>query len=329
MKVLAGDIGGTKTALAVIDVDGRQLHVQALETFPSANFDTLDEIVHQFIDTQHPACDYASFGIAGPVHDGICATTNLPWRVDARQLAANLGLHQAWLLNDLEANAWGINTLSDADFLVLNEGDPQAGGNAAIISAGTGLGQAGLFWDGTRHRPFASEGGHTDFAPTSELEIALLRYLLQQYDHVSWERVVSGMGLVNIHAFLSDFRHSETPDWLAEQLRNGDAAAAISNAALAQRCPVCSEALDLFVHLYGVEAGNQALKLMATGGVYIGGGIAPRIADKLREPDFLYGFQSKGRMEPLMRSMPVRVILNPHTALHGAAVYAETVLNEP
>lgn len=327
MKVLAGDIGGTKTALAVIEVDGTRLHVQARETFPSANFDTLDEIVRQFIDTHHPACDYAGFGIAGPVRDGICATTNLPWRVDARQLATGLGLRRAWLLNDLEANAWGISTLSDDDFLVLNEGAPQASGNAAIISAGTGLGQAGLFWDGARHRPFASEGGHSDFAPASELEIALLRYLKQQYDHVSWERVVSGMGLVNIHAFLSDFRHSEPPDWLREQLRDGDAAAAISNAALARRCPVCIEALDLFVHLYGVEAGNHALKLMATGGVYIGGGIAPHIVDKLREPDFLYGFQSKGRMETLMRSMPVRVILNPHTALYGAAVYAETLLN--
>lgn len=327
MKVLAGDIGGTKTVLAVIEVDRGQLQVQALETFPSANFDTLDEIVQQFIDTQHPACDYACFGIAGPVHAGTCSTTNLPWQVDARQLATDLGLHQVWLLNDLEANAWGVSTLNDDDFLVLNEGAPQASGNAAVIAAGTGLGQAGLFWDGTRHRPFASEGGHTDFAPASELEIALLRYLLQQHDHVSWERVVSGMGLVNIHAFLSDFRHVEVPGWLREQLRDGDAAAAISSAAQEQRCPVCSEALDLFVHLYGVEAGNQALKLMATGGVYIGGGIAPRIVDKLREPDFLYSFQNKGRMEPLMRSMPVRVILNPHTALHGAAVYAETLLN--
>ena len=326
MKVLAGDIGGTKTALAVIEIDGGRLDVQSLETFPSANFDALEEIVSQFIETWHPACDYASFGIAGPVHGGICVTTNLPWRVDAGQLATALGLQQAWLLNDLEANAWGISTLDDADFLVLNEGAPHASGNAAIISAGTGLGQAGLFRDGSRHRPFASEGGHADFAPGTELEIALLRYLLQQYDHVSWERVVSGMGLVNIHAFLTDFRRMPVPDWLREQLLSGDAAAAISSAALARRCPVCSEALDLFVHLYGVEAGNQALKLMATGGVYIGGGIAPRIIDKLREPDFLYGFQSKGRMESLMRSMPVRVILNPLTALRGAAVYAEMLL---
>ncbi|MFQ5643979.1 MAG: glucokinase [Thiogranum sp.] len=321
-RVLAGDVGGTKTSLAIIEVAGTQLEVLAQEHYPSAAYASLDDVIREFTAAQNRTCDCAGFGIAGPVRDGRCDTTNLPWRVDARLLAKALGLRHAWLLNDLEANARGISALQPDDLHTLSAGAPDACGNASIIAAGTGLGQAGLFWDGTRHRPFASEGGHSDFAPGSELEISLLHYLQQRYDHVSWERVISGRGLVDLHAFLAEHRRLETPAWLSEEMRNGDSAAAISRAAQAGRCPVCSEALDLFVRLYGVEAGNHALKIMATGGVYIGGGIAPRILDRLKGENFLRGFRSKGRMEALLRSMPVRVILNEHTALYGAALYA-------
>ncbi|VAW79242.1 Glucokinase, partial [hydrothermal vent metagenome] len=210
---------------------------------------------------------------------------------------------------------------------VLSEGKPDSAGNASIISAGTGLGQAGLYWNGERHRPFASEGGHADFAPNADIEIALLQYLKQRYSHVSWERVVSGMGLVNIYAFLCDYRGVETPAWLVEVMNTGDQAAAISKAAQDNRCPVCSETLDLFVYLYGVEAGNHALKIMSTAGVYLGGGIAPKNLDRFGEMTFLRGFYAKGRMEPLMRNMPVKVILNDCTALYGPAVFAGTEIS--
>jgi glucokinase len=256
------------------------------------------------------------------VRNGRAETTNLPWLVDAKRLTDELGFRKVWLMNDLEANAWGISALEEKDFCVLSEGKPDPAGNASIISAGTGLGQAGLYWNGEQHRPFASEGGHSDFAPNSDLEIALLQYLKQRYPHVSWERVVSGMGLVNIYEFLRDYRGSETPAWLAGEMKAGDQAAAISKAAQASRCPVCTETLELFVHLYGVEAGNHALKIMSTAGVYLGGGIAPKNLDYFREGIFLKSFWSKGRMESLMRDMPVKVILNDRTALYGPAVFA-------
>ena len=322
MKVLAGDVGGTKTSLAIFEVEGSQLDVLALEKYPSQQYGSLDEIVRQFSETNSLKCEFASFGIAGPVRDGKSETTNLPWLVDAQSMALAMGFRKVWLLNDLEANAWGISALEDKDFFVLNEGRPNRAGNSSIISAGTGLGQAGLFWDGKRYRPFASEGGHADFAPHSDLEISFLQYLKQRYTHVSWERVVSGMGLVNIYQFLCEHRKYATPEWLAQEMQSGDPAAAISQAAQANRCPVCNESLELFIHLYGVEAGNHALKIMATGGVFIGGGIAPKILDSLKGPSFMQAFQSKGRMESLMRDMPVKVILNDRTALYGPAVFA-------
>jgi len=322
MKVLAGDVGGTKTSLAVFEVEGTKLDMLALEKYPSQQYGSLDEIVRHFVDIAKIECQIASFGIAGPVRDGKSATTNLPWLVDAQRLASDRGFRQVWLLNDLQANAWGISALVEEDFCVLNEGRPILSGNCSIISAGTGLGQAGLFWQGSRYIPFASEGGHADFAPHSDLEIALLQYLKQRYAHVSWERVVSGMGLVNIYEFLREHRQTETPSWLAKELQSGDPAAVISKQALANRCPVCSESVEMFIHLYGVEAGNHALKIMATGGVFIGGGIAPKLLNKFKGQSFLQAFHSKGRMEALMRDMPVKVILNDHTALYGPAVFA-------
>jgi glucokinase len=202
MKVLAGDVGGTKTSLAIFEVEGSKFEILGMEKYPSQDYGSLDEIVRQFTDANRLKCEHASFGIAGPVRDGRSETTNLPWLVDAQSMASAMGFRQVWLMNDLEANAWGISALEEKDFFVLNEGRPNRSGNCSIISAGTGLGQAGLFWDGIRYQPFASEGGHADFAPFSDLEISFLQYLKQRYMHVSWERVVSGMGLVNIYEFL-------------------------------------------------------------------------------------------------------------------------------
>ncbi len=321
MRVLSGDIGGTKTRLAVFDVQGQSLKPLGEETYSSRQHDSLDEVVRQFLLGRDLNCRQACFGIAGPVRGGQAQTTNLPWVIDAGRMAAEFGLKHAFLLNDLEANAWGIDALAGEDFFTLNPGDPEACGNASVISAGTGLGEAGLYWDGVRHRPFASEGGHASFSPGDEREVALLRFLAQRHGYVSWERVVSGPGLANIHDFQNEYRGGSIPAWHAEEMEQGDRSAAISKAALAERDPICVEALDLFVHLYGVEAGNHALKIMATGGVYIGGGIAPKILEKLKGPLFMEAFLSKGRMRSLLEAMPVRVILNDRTALYGPALY--------
>jgi glucokinase len=320
--ILAGDIGGTNTRLAFVEErDGRLVPV-AEATFASREHASLETVLRQFVAARRLPVTCAAFGVAGPVKHGRCDATNLPWQVDARLVAREIGLQSVGLINDLEANAWGIPALQPEDFAVLNQGEADAEGNAAIISAGTGLGEAGIYWDGRRHRPFATEGGHTDFAPRNGLEMELLEYLLRQFPRVSYERVVSGPGLVNIYRFLRDAGRGEEPPWLAEKMRRQDPGAAISVAALSGKSDLCIQALDLFVSLYGAEAGNLALKLLATAGVYLGGGIAPKIIDKLRDPVFMNAFTAKGRLRPLLQAMPVRVILNAKTALLGAARFA-------
>jgi glucokinase len=249
-------------------------------------------------------------------------TPNLPWVVDSAALAHDLNLPAVTLLNDLEANAYGIAALSPEDFVTLNIGTPAAEGNAAVISVGTGLGEAGLYWDGRSHHPFACEGGHADFAARDALEAELLLYLRAKGQHVSYERVLSGSGLQSIYAFLRDSgRAKETPA-VAEEMRRADPAAVIANAGLQGRCELCVQALDLFVSAYGAEAGNLALKMMSAGGVFVGGGIAPKIIQKLKGPAFMAAFTAKGRMKPLLEAMPVRVIMQEKTALLGAARYA-------
>jgi glucokinase len=246
-------------------------------------------------------------------------TTNLPWVVDSRQVATELGLDQVSLINDLYANAHGIALLGESDFVVLNAGLPHPAGNRALISAGTGLGEAGLFFDAKGgYHPFPSEGGHTDFAPRNDLEMELLRYLLGRFEHVSYERLLSGPGLHNIYEFLRDTGRGEEPAWLAEQIAAGDPSAAISKSALEGTSEICVQALDIFVSLYGAEAGNLALKMLATGGVYVGGGIAPRIIRKLSSTAFMKSFAGKGRLSNLLKEIPVRVITNDKTALLGA-----------
>jgi glucokinase len=237
-------------------------------------------------------------------------------------VAKRLHLKRVGLINDLEANAYGIAVLQSKDFVILNKGARSAGGNKAIISAGTGLGEAGMFWDGKTHRPFASEGGHTDFAPRNHLEMELLAYSMNRYRRVSYERLVSGPGLVHIYEFLRSTGKGGEPAWLTEELRQGDQASIISRHAIEGKSPLCLQALDLFVSLYGAEAGNLALKIMATGGVYLGGGIAPKIIPKLKGPELMNAFTAKGRMRPLLQDIPVKVIMNPKTALLGAARHA-------
>lgn len=319
--ILAGDVGGTNTRIAYFSRDELRKPL-FLETFRSREHAGLGEIVRIFLSRREVKVSFACAGVAGPVRDGRCEATNLPWVVDAREIASSLGLDRAWVINDLEANAYGIASLGPEDFCTLSEGAPNAQGNAAVVSAGTGLGEAGIYWDGTRHHPFACEGGHTNFAPSCELEDELLRWLRKDLAHVSWERVVSGPGLANVYRFLRDTGRGPEPPELADEMANGDPGAVISKHALAGDSPLCVQALDLFVRLYGAEAGNAALKFMSTGGVYLGGGIAPRNQAKMKDGSFMKGFLEKGRMRPLLEAMPVRILLNQYTALLGSARYA-------
>jgi glucokinase len=292
------------------------------KTFPSREKTNLEAVLAEFLSLYPGDLARASFGIAGPVRNGRCEATNLPWVVDSQTLAKQVGLKHVGLLNDLVANAYGIPLLQPQDFVILNKGARNAQGNMAIISAGTGLGEAGMYWDGEVHRPFASEGGHADFSPRNQLEMELLDYSLSRYRRVSVERLLSGPGLVHIYQFLRDSRKGEEPPWLAEQMHHDDTAPLISRLAIEGKSLLCRSALELFVSFYGAEAGNLALKLMATGGVYLGGGIAPKIISILKEPVFMNAFTAKGRMRPLLEDIPVRVIMNAKTALLGAARHA-------
>ena len=317
--ILVGDIGGTNTRLAIVEIVKEHINFLAEETFPSREEPSLESALRKFLGNPLHPITRACLGVAGPVLDGRCEATNLPWVIDSKQIALQLNLTQVGLINDWEAGAYGITALEAKDFEVLNPGIHDSKGNRAIISAGTGLGEVGLFWDDREYRPFASEGGHADFAPRNHVEMDLLDYLLKRHARVSVERVVSGPGLFNIYQFLKDTGRGEEPPWLVDQMRQKDPPIVITENALTGKSPLCTQALDLFVSLYGAEAGNLALKVMATGGVYLGGGIAPKIIAKLKDPVFMNAFTSKGRMRPLLQAIPVRVILNPKVALLGAA----------
>jgi glucokinase len=320
--ILAGDIGGTKTILAIFSEIGGQLEIVTEQKFASREHQEFNEIVRKFVAAQEHAVERVCFGIAGPVKNGRSTATNLPWIVDTRTLANNFGFEPVGLINDLEATAYGLSLLEPEDCVVLNPGADHAEGNVAIIAAGTGLGEAGAYWDGNRHHPFACEGGHGDFAPRNELEIALFRFLQTRFGHVSYERVLSGPGIYNIYKFLRDTLRVEESDRPSDDIMPEDMPAFITQKALEGRNKLCAGTLDLFVSLYGAEAGNLALKTMATGGIYVGGGIAPKIIEKLKDDAFMQAFFSKGRMHPLLKDIPVRVILNQKTALLGAAHHA-------
>ena len=317
--ILAGDIGGTNARLAFFDVQDGHFRQLSSSVFRCSEYAGLDQIVSKFVDTAKLHPDAACFGVPGPVRNGRVETSNLPWIIESKRLADELNLKQAVLINDLEANAWGIAALDPSDVVPLNKAKGNPVGNQAVISAGTGLGEAGMYWDGTQHRIFATEGGHCDFAPRDSLEIDLFRYLSGRYGHVSYERIVSGPGLVNVFHFLRDSGRGTEPQWLTDEMAHGDPAAAISRGALEGKCALCEQAIDLFVSVFAAEAGNLALKVLATGGVYLGGGIAPKMLTKLSGPLFMHAFVGKGRMQPLLESMPVKVITNDKTALMGAA----------
>jgi glucokinase len=320
--ILAGDIGGTHTRIAIFEQASSTLKMMLERVYPSRDHKSLDEIVSLFLSNEHVTADRACFGIAGPVLHGRVSTPNLAWVVDAIQLAKKIGIQSVWLINDLQAHASGIDDLAPADFVALNKVDV-AIGNAALIAAGTGLGEAGLYWDGQRRWPFPCEGGHADFAPHNDLEMDLLRYLIMKFGRASYERVLSGPGLQNIYNFLAAAGKEQEPQWLKDELQQAvDPAAVISEHALDGKAPICERVLDIFVSIYGAEAGNLALKLMATGGVFLSGGIAAKILPKLTGPAFMQAFISKGRLQPMMETIPVKVIVNDRVGLIGAARYA-------
>jgi glucokinase len=321
--ILAGDIGGTKTHVALFSFQDNNLKAEVQKTYPSQEYSGLEPILEEFFATGKHPIGRASFGIAGPLIDGKVNPPNLDWVVDPLSLAKTLGLPSVSLLNDLEAAAYGIFTLTPEEFLVLNEGVIRRPGNKVLIAAGTGLGETIIFDDGKDYYPLASEGGHADFAARNELEIELLRCLIDRFGRVSYERVVSGPGLANIYDFLSQRADSTVPGWFAEKIAAAeDPSPVISQAALAGEPEIAVKALDLFASSYGAEAGNLALKAKAIGGVYVGGGIAPKILSKLKDGTFMQAFNDKGRYRELVSSIPVYVVLNEKAALRGAAYHA-------
>jgi len=320
--ILAGEIGATRTRLAAYETEGNRLNRVVEKTYPSHDYSSLAEILPQFTRSEGIPVHSACFGVAGPVRGGRSKISNLAWTIDSKELAAQLKLPTVGLLNDLEAYAYGIDALDSKDFVTISGGSEDAEGNRAVISAKTGLGMAGLYWDGFRHHPFACEGGHADFAPRNELQMELLEYLQKKYGRVSCERILSGPGIHHIYSFFRDAKKMEEPSWLREQLSVAhDPSPVISQLAMQGKAPICAQTISLFVSVFGAEAGNCALRYMTTGGIYIGGVIAAKIASKMQDPVFMQSFLDKGRMESILKDMPVQIIVNDDCGLIGAARY--------
>jgi glucokinase len=331
MQVLAGDVGGTKTLLAIVEVGAAgpsgapSIELRESLRFDSRQYPGLAAICRAFAaQLGRPLPAYAGFGVAGPVSEGRAHTTNLPWVVDERELAKELGVEAVRLANDFHALAVGIPAVRPKDLVTLNEGARDPRGPWALIGAGTGLGEAIAMLDQRGDREvLATEGGHASFAPRNELEIGILRFLLQRYEHVSWERILSGDGLVNLAEAIAHLNGAPLPAEVVRVVRDtrGDAPPAVTDAARAGDS-VCRRAVETFCSLYGAEAGNLALKTLATGGVYVAGGIAPKLLRELQDGRFREAFLSKGRMRPLLESMPVQVVLDPNSTVLGAAALA-------
>jgi len=320
--ILAGEIGATRTRLAAFDADGNKLQLVVEKTYLSQEHGGLPEIITTFIKTEGIPVQSACFGVAGPVTAGRSKISNLPWTIDSRELANQLKLNSVGLINDLEAYAYGIDALESKDFITLSEGAEDAEGNRAVISARTGLGVAGMYWDGFRHHPFACEGGHADFSPRNKLEMELLDYLQGKHRRVSCERVLSGPGIKNIYDFLRDTKKVEEPKELREQMSEApDPPALISKLAAEGKTPICDQTMSLFVSIYGAETGNCALYFMSTGGIFIGGSIAAKNVNKMKDPAFMKSFLDKGRMTSLLQQMPVKIVLNDDSGIIGAARY--------
>ena len=335
--ILAGDVGGTKTNLGWFRAEGTRLTPVIETSVRTADYPGLDAVVAQFITQHRYPAEGACFGLAAPVIDGRSEATNLPWPVDVRALRRLLGCDAVWAINDMEATGYGIEALPDGACATLQAGQPKPQGTIAVIAAGTSLGEATLVWDQHGYRAMPSEGGHADFAPRTALELELCRALIEQFGHVSYARILSGPGLMSLYRFLKATGRGEEPEWLRAALSVGDPSAVIAEHALTgpayatasagKRSALCEHALSLFVSCYGAEAGNLALRTLPRGGVYLGGGIAPKILPKLSDGTFMRAFTEKGRLSSLLATMPVRVILDDRMALYGAARHGRDLLN--
>ena len=326
--ILAGDVGGTKTQLGLFKHSAGTLELVREHRYATAEFESLESVCADFLGTT-PAVNAACLGVPGPIIDGRGSATNVPWQLSEAILSRALKGAPVRLLNDLTAIAYGTIHLKPDEFVVLHRAEnPPSHGNVAVIAAGTGLGESALVWEGNENKYYAvaSEGGHSDFAPHGTEQIDLLRFLTDEFGHVSYERVLSGPGLWNIYRFARRESHVDEPDWLKAQIASGDPSAAVSEAALAGTDPVCVHALTMFCDIYGSEAANLALKVLALGGVFLGGGIAPKILPMLTGGAFVKGFMAKGRLNEILRRIEVRVSLNPAAGLSGAAHYAAAML---
>jgi len=327
MKILAGDIGGTKTLLQIASLSVDTYDVHHEKSYASADYAEFTDVLNKFLD-EHAGygdnIDVACFGVAGPVvHDNddqAAQVTNLPWRIDSGQLATLLQISCVYLINDFQAVGYGIETLQPNDFYILQTGNIQARAPRIVVGAGTGLGVGQLVWQQDHYRVLATEAGHIDFAPTTAVQMELLNYLLQRFDHVSYERVLSGPGLVSIYEYLRSCGHTKESPALQQSLTQSDPAAVITTAAINNDDRLANEALELFIAIYGTMAGNLALINLAFGGVYVAGGIAPKIISRLSAGGFMQAFRDKGRMAALLEAVPVSVIMNPTVGLRGAAM---------
>ncbi len=325
--ILAGDIGGTKINLALFEKKENNLQLLLQAQFASGEYENFSDIIEEFQKKHTLIIDSACFGIAGPIINAACKTTNLPWEITTSELQKILGTSQVHLLNDLEATAYGMLYLNEDEFVTLNPNGIDMQGNRAVIAAGTGLGEAILYFDGEAYQAIGSEGGHTDFAPLSKQQDALLSWLRERYpEHVSYERILSGPGIATLYEFLHESGFAPQSNTMQELTPLEDKSAMISQCALKEKDTLSIATLKLFCEIYGAEAGNLALKSMALGGVYIGGGIAPKILPFLQEPDFIESFMAKGRFKEMLQKIRIKVSLNQETALFGAAHFAKDKL---
>lgn len=319
--ILAGDVGASKTNLALFRMQKENIVTLKEADYPSKQYKSFITLLNHFLkDSTLP--DTVCIGVAGPVFNGNVKLTNLSWQIDTQEIASGVGVGDVHLINDLEATAYGLAMLTEKEITVVLKGGNSPYGNAAIIAPGTGLGEAGLFWDGAFYHPFATEGGHCDFAARDKFDFELYEYLNQKFGHVSWERLLCGPGIFNIYQFLRDEKKYEEPTWLAQKIDAGDASAIISQHV--EESAICKETMQLFVRYLAYESANLVLKLKATGGLFIGGGIAPRIIHLIDPKNFRSFFRSSGRLNHLLEKVPVKIIENPKAALLGAAFYGVT-----
>lgn len=316
---LAADVGGTKTLLALYEDKGRGVEPIKKEKVSSQHYKSLEELIKSFLEKTPVAIEAAAIGIAGPVMNGVVNTPNLPWRVEKKELEALFNTKRVYLINDLLATAYGIETLSEKDFFLINEGEKDLTGNRALLAAGTGLGEAGLLFLNHEYKPFASEGGHASFSCHQKEDSRLFEFLYHKYKgHVSTERVLSGQGLENLYQYVIEVEKVSAHEPLSKKT-----AQQISVGAQEKNCKASIRALELFIRLLGAESGDLALKFLATGGVYLGGGIAPKILGVFDKDLFFEAFIDKGRLKPLLKKIPVKIILNEETALKGAAQFLQ------